>query len=73
MQNINTCPRFQTTLTLVLTLSAVLIAGCASERRQTVSAQPAPGYTVKQVSNDTLLITPDGNVNEAAGAQAPRK
>lgn len=73
MQNKTSCPRFQPLVALVLTLAAVLIAGCASERRQTVSAEAAPGYIVKQVSDDTVRIIPDGTVNEAAGAPAVRK
>ena len=73
MQNKNSVLRFQPSWLLVLTVSAGLIAGCASERRQTVAVEAAPGYIVKQISNDTVKITPDDSVNEAAGAPAPRK
>ena len=73
MQNINFAPSFRTCGLLVLTVAAAFIAGCASEKRQTVAVEAAPGYTVKRVSNDTVTIISNDTANEAAGAQTPKK
>ena len=73
MQNIPFVPSFRLSGLLIFTVATALIAGCASEKRQTVSVQAAPGYTVKQVSNDTVTIISNDPANEAAGAQTPKK
>jgi hypothetical protein len=48
---------------------SLCLAGCStSERRGAAYAAPAPGYEVRQVSDDTVQIVPGAPLKEAAGA-----
>jgi hypothetical protein len=53
-----------------LGLSLCLAACSTSERRGPAYASPAPGYEVKQISDDTIQIAPGASLKEAAGANA---